>query len=165
MFMNDLPNGRNSSRKRTELWPQVVVLGAIGIGMVSAGLPAHAGESQTPWECSTYTGDAHTRCVETFMESQREHIAALQGKLEAQQEAVNQLKNQLDRQTSLTADLQRRLAQPPAIVQTVPPLYTSPSVGFGLYLGSPWIHGSPYAYSPFFYGPRYFGPGYWGHRW
>jgi hypothetical protein len=50
-------------------------------------------------------------------------------------------------------------------VQTAPRFYASPSVGLGLYFGSPWIYGSPYPYSPFFYGPRYYGLGYWGHRW
>ena len=68
-----------------------------------------AGESQTLWECSSYTGDAHTRCLEGFAESQRDQIAALQGKLQAQQETVKLLKDQLDRQTSTSAELQRQL--------------------------------------------------------
>ena len=148
--MNDRTIHRlDSSLKITGLWPQLFI-GAIGIGVVLAGLPAQASESQTPWECSSYTGDAHTRCVAAFVESQRDQIAALQGKMQAQQETVNQLKNQLDRQASTSADLQRRLAQPPAVVQAAPPLYTYPSVGFGLYLGSPWIYGPPYYYPPFF---------------
>jgi len=100
-----------------------------------------------------------------FVEAQRDQIAVLQGKVQAQQETVNHLKGQLDRQTSTNADLQRRLAQPSTVVQTAPPFYASPSVGLGLYFGSPWIYGSPYLYSPFFYGPRYYGLGYWGHRW
>ena len=151
------------SRKTPELWPWVLI-GAIGIGIVLAGLPAHASESQTPWECSNYTGDAHTRCVTAFVELQRDQIAALEEKMKAQEETVNRLKDQLDRQASTSADLQRQLAQRPAMVPAAPPLYTSPSVGFGLYLGSPWIYGSPYYYSPFFYGPRYYGLG-WGYRW
>ena len=105
----------DSSRKRDGLWLQFFV-GAIGVGMALAGLPAHAGESQTPWECSSYTGDAHTRCLEAFVESQRDQIAALQGKLQAQQETVNLLKDQLDRQASTNVELQRQLAQPPAVV-------------------------------------------------
>jgi hypothetical protein len=151
------------SRKTPELWPWVLI-GAIVIGIVLAGLPAHASESQTPWECSNYTGDAHTRCVTAFVELQRDQIAALQEKMKVQEETVNRLKDQLDRQASTSADLQRQLAQRPAMVPAAPPLYTSPSVGFGLYLGSPWIYGSPYYYSPFFYGPRYYGLG-WGYRW
>ena len=155
---------RHSSRKTATLWPQLLI-GAIGIGMVLAGLPAYASESQTPWECSSYTGDAHTRCVEAFAESQRDQIAALQGKLQAQQETVNLLKDQLDRQASTSADLQRQLAQPPAIVQAVPPLYAYPSVGLGLYLSRPWIYGQPYFYRPYVYGPRYYGHRHLGLRW
>ena len=155
---------RESSRKTAKLWPQLLI-GAIGIGMVLAGLPAYASESQTPWECSSYTDDAHTRCVEAFAESQRDQIAALQGKLQAQQETVNLLKDQLDRQASTSADLQRQLAQPPAVVQAVPPLYAYPPVGLGLYLSRPWIYGQPYFYRPYVYGPGYYGHRHRGHRW
>ena len=35
---------RNSSRKTAGLWPQLLI-GAIGIGMVLAGLPAYVSES------------------------------------------------------------------------------------------------------------------------
>ena len=158
-------NGRlDSHRNRVLLWP-CCLIGAIGIGLLLAWLPAHASESQTPWECSNYTGDAHTRCVEAFVELQREQIAALQEKMKAQEETVSRLKDQLDRQASTNADLQRQLAQRPAVAQAAPPLYTYPSVGFGLSFGSPWIYGSPYYYPPFFYGPRHYGLGYWGHRW
>jgi uncharacterized coiled-coil protein SlyX len=103
--------------------------------------------------------------LEAFAESQRDQIATLQGKLQAQQETVNHLKDQLDRQASTNADLQRQLAQPPAVVQAVPPLYAYPSVGLGLYFGSPWIYGLPYYYRPYIYNPRYYGPGHRGHRW
>ena len=155
---------RESSRKTAGLWPQLLI-GTIGIGMVLAGLPAQASESQTPWECSSYTADAHTRCVEAFAESQRDQIAELQGKLQAQQETVNLLKDRLDRQASTSAELQRHLAQSPVVVQTVPPLYAYPPVGFSLYLGRPWIFASPYYYPPFFYGLGYYGPHHRGHRW
>ena len=163
--MNDRAIHRlDSSRKITELWPRLII-GAVGIGMMLAGLPAQASESQTPWECSSYTGDAHTRCLEAFVESQRDQIAALQGKMQAQQETVNHLKDQLDRQASTSADLQRQLAQPPAVVQAVPPFYVYPPVGLGLYLGRPWIYGPPFFYRPYVYGPRYNGPRHRGHRW
>jgi len=162
--MNDYNfHRRESSRKTARLWPQLLI-GAIGIGMVLAWVPAQASESQTLWECSSYTGDAHTRCLEGFAESQRDQIAALQGKLQAQQETVKLLKDQLDRQASASAELQRQLAQPPAVVQAIPPLYAYPSVGLGLYLGSPWIYGSPFFYRPYGFGPHYYGLG-WGHRW
>jgi hypothetical protein len=155
---------RKLSRKTAGLWPRLLI-GAIGVGMVLVWLPAQANDSQTPWECSSYTGDAHTRCVEAFAESQRDQIAALQGKLQAQQETVNLLKGQLDRQTSMSAELQRQLVRPPSVVQVVPPFYAYPSVGLGLYLGSPWIYGSPLFYRPHVFGPHYYGLGHWGHRW
>ena len=155
---------RQSSRKTAGLWPQLLI-GTIGIGTVLDGLPAQASESQTLWECSSYTGDAHTRCLEAFVESQRDQIAALQGKMQAQQETVNHLTDQLDRQTSTSADLQRQLAQPPAVVQAVSSLYAYPPVGLGLYLGRPWIYGPPFFYRPYVYGPRYYGPRHRGHRW
>jgi uncharacterized coiled-coil protein SlyX len=135
--MSDLTIHRhNSSQKTARLWFQLFI-GTIGLGIVLAGLPAQADESQTPWECSSYTGDAHTRCVETFAEWQRDQITALQGKLQAQQETLNLLKGQLDRQASTTAELQRQLARPPVVVQTPPPFYTYPSVGLSFSLGSP----------------------------
>ena len=163
--MNDHAFHRaDSSRKTAKLWPQLLI-GAIGIGMVLTGLPAYASESQTPWECSSYTGDAHTRCMEAFAESQRDQIAELQGTLQAQQETVNLLKDQLDRQASTSADLQRQLAQPPAVVQAAPPLYAYPLVGLGLYLGRSWIYGQPYFYRPYIYGPGYYGHRHRGHRW
>jgi hypothetical protein len=162
--MHDLTIHRlDSSRKVVGRWLRFLI-GAVGIGLVVAGLPAYANESQTPWECSNYTGDAHTRCLAAFVEMQRDQIAALQGKMQAQQETVNHLKDQLDRQASSNADLQRRLAQPPAVVQMVPPLYTSPSVGLGLSFGSPWIYGPSY-YSPFVYGLRFHGSHHRGRHW
>ena len=134
--------------KTEELWPQLLI-GAIGIGIVLAWLPAQASESQTPWECSSYTGDAHTRCVEAFAESERDQVAALQGKLQAQQETVNTLKDQLNRQASTNAALQRQLAQPPTAMQTIPSLYAYPSLGLSLYLGRPWIYELPFSYRPY----------------
>jgi len=154
----------DSPRKTAGLWPQLLI-GTIGIGMVLAGLPAQASESQTPWECSSYTGDAHTRCVEAFAESQRDQIAALQGKVQAQQETVNFLKDQLDRQASASAALQRQLAQPPSVVQVVPPLYAYPPVGLSFSFGRPWIYGSPFFSLPYVYGPHFYGLRHRGHRW
>ncbi len=163
--MRDLPIYRlDSPQKSGGLWSRLFI-GAIGLGIVLAGLPAQADESHTPWECSSYTGDAHTRCVETFAEWQRDQITALQGKLQAQQETLNLLKGQLDRQASTTAELQRQLARPPVVVQSSPPLYTYPSVGLSFSLGSPWIYGSPFFDRPYIFGPHYYGPRYWGHRW
>jgi hypothetical protein len=155
---------QDSTQKGLGPWHQFFI-GAIGIGIVLAGLPAQASESQAPWECSSYTGDAHTRCVETFAEWQRDQIAALQGKLQAEQETIHRLKDQLDRQASTNAELQRQLAQRPAGVHVIPPLYTYPSVGLSFSLGSPWIYGSPFFDRPYIFGPRYYGPRYWGYPW
>jgi uncharacterized coiled-coil protein SlyX len=148
------------------------VLGAIGLGILLIAMPAHANDSQGPWECSGYSGEAHTRCLASFVEAQREQIASLQGKVQAQQETVNQLKAQMDRQASANAAIQPQVVQPPTVVQTVPPLYGYPPVyaygyppfGVGLYIGRPWFYGPPYFYRPYFYGSRYFGYRHWGHR-
>ncbi|MEQ1791471.1 MAG: hypothetical protein ABL905_04110 [Nitrospiraceae bacterium] len=161
--MNDHAIHHNSARTTTKPWPWLLG-GVMGIGMLLASLPAQAGESQTPWECSTYTGDAHTRCLAAFVESQRDQIAALQARVQAQQDTVNQLKSQMDRQAAANAAGQQPLAQPPTIVQVAPPLYTYPPVGLGLYLGRPWIYGQPYYYPPYIFGPRYYGH-HRGHRW
>ncbi len=129
-------------------------------------LPSRAAESPVPWECSNYTGDAQTRCMQALIETQREQIGRLQGELKAQQGAMGQLKDQVERQSAATADLQRQLSRPPAVVQAVPPLYTSPPVGIGvypginLYLGRPWgFRYGPYlGYRPFYgYGYPFYG--------
>lgn len=147
---------------------QRLLMGVVGMALLLVGVPAHAGESQTPWECSSYTGDAHTRCLQAFVEAQRDQIAALQGQMQAQQDTVTQLKDQIDRQATANADAQRRLVSPPAVVQVTPPYYAYPPVGLGLgfSFGSPWMYGSPYFYPPYIYGPRfYFGSHHRGHRW
>ena len=136
----------------------------LGLGLVLVAWPAHAADGQGPWECSSYTDEAHTRCLEAFVQAQRDQIATLQGQVQAQQDTVNQLKNQMDRQAAASANAQQQLAQPPTIVQTVPPLYYYPPVGLGLYFGRPYFYGPPYFYRPYFYGPR-FGYGHRGRRW
>lgn len=153
---------RDSSRKTSGPWAQLLI-GAIGIGIVLAWLPAHASESQPPWECSNYTGDAHTRCLAAFVESQRDQIAALQARVQAQQDTVNQLKVQMDHQAAASTAAQQQLAQPPVVVQVAPPLYAYPPMGLGLYLGGPWNYGPPFLYRPYIYGSRYYGH-HRGHR-
>ncbi len=136
-----------------------------------------ANESAGPWECSGYSGDAHTRCLRAFIEVQQEKISKLEGELKNQQSSMNELRDRVDRQRAATTDLERQLsdrsyaaqsyAAPPA---SYPYSYAYPPVGFGLYLGSPWYgYGSPYFYRPYFgpriyFGPRYFGPRYFGPR-
>ncbi len=132
-------------------------------------LPSIAETLQVPWECSNYTDDAQTRCVNAFMEAQQKKIAELEGKLQAQEGTVSQLKSQLDRQSTATTDLQRRLIERPT-TNIVPIPYSYPysygyplglGLGFGLHFGSSGIHASPF-YSPF-WGPRHYG--YWGYHW
>lgn len=144
----------------------------IGMWLWLSALPARATDLQVPWECTGYSGEAQTRCVQTFIELQREKIAKLEGQLQAQQATVGQLKEQTDRQAGVAADLQRQLADRSSTIQPVPYAYPYPyaygypPVGFGLYLGHPWIYGPAYFYRPYFGGPRYFGfhRGHWGHR-
>lgn len=129
--------------------------------------PSPAETLQVPWECSNYTADAQTRCINVFMEDQQKKIEELEGKLQVQQSAVNKLKDQLDRQTTATTDLQRRLAeQPTSIIVPIPysfPYSYSYPLGFrfGLHFGDAGIYAPPY-YRPD-WGPRHYG--YWGYRW
>jgi hypothetical protein len=129
--------------------------------------PGWASESAGPWECSGYSGDAHTRCLQAFIEVQREKISKLEGELKAQQGSVNELKERVDRQSAATADLERHLSERSYTVPQTQ-LYYYPPAGIGLYLGSPWYYGPPYWYRPYlgprFFGPRfYFGARYFGH--
>ena len=132
----------------------------------------HAADSSRPWECSNYTGDAHTRCLQAFIEIQREKISKLEAEVQLQQSTVGQLKDQADRQSAMTADLQRQMSEQSSSVSTygyIAPglLYGYPSVGFGLYLGRPWLYGSPFYGRPYAWGPRYYRPyhGRWHRRW
>jgi hypothetical protein len=148
-----------------------VILGVVMVGMNVAGLSAQAESPQVPWECSNYTDEAQTRCLNAFIERQQEQIAQLEGRLQAQQDLVGQLKGQVDRQTAATAQLQQQLAQPPVATAVVPPPYVYPyafaypPVGLGLYLGRPWIGPGYYGY----YGRPYWGPRsyyrHYGRRW
>jgi uncharacterized coiled-coil protein SlyX len=137
------------------------------ITFLLCALPTGAETLQVPWECSNYTGDAQTRCVNAFMEAQQKKIAELEGKLQAQEGTVSQLKSQLDRQTSASADLQRQLAERPTtsvlpIPYSYPYSYGYPlGLGFGLHFGSSGVYASPF-YRPF-WGPRHYG--YWGYGW
>ncbi|MGH7258642.1 MAG: hypothetical protein ACREIM_09690 [Nitrospiraceae bacterium] len=142
----------------------------IGIICICSGGIVLADDSAGPWECSGYNGDAHTRCLQAFIEVQRETISKLEGELKSQQGSVNQLREQADRQSAATADLQRQLSETSHAAASVPPVqfYSYPPAGVGLYLGSPWYYGSSYFYRPYFgprvfFGPRYFGPRYFRH--
>ena len=123
---------------------------------------ALAADTTVPWECSNYTDEAQTRCLNAFIERQQQQIGQLEGRLQAQQEAVGQLKGQIDRQNATTAQLQQQLSQPAPAPTVVPPppylypygYYAYPPAGFGVYLGRPWIGPGFYGY----YGRPYGGP-------
>ncbi len=145
----------------------ILIAGAAAAALLLATGLAHAENQPVPWECSTYEGEAQTRCLNTFIELQREEIGKLKGQLQAQQGTVEQLKQQNDRQAAATADMQRQLAAPPAIIPAAPySAYTyvyPPAVGLGLYLGRPGFYGYPYYYGPHIYwGPRHYR--HWGRR-
>ena len=145
-------------------------LGLAGIlGCALFPFPSIADTLQVPWECSNYTGDAQTRCVNAFLEAQQKKISELEGKLQAQEVTVSQLKSQLDRQSTATADLQRQLVERPT-TSIIPIPYSYPysygyplglALGLGLHFGSSGVYGSPF-YRPF-WGPRHYG--YWGYGW
>ena len=133
--------------------------------------PVQAAENG-PWECSTYTGEAHARCLQAMIEIQREKISKLEAEVQVQQSTASQLRDQADRQKAMAADLQRQMSEQSSSIRPysyVAPglLYGYPSVGFGLYLGRPWLYGSPYYGRPYAWGPRYYRPyfGPWHRHW
>lgn len=150
--------------------PVLFFLTALGIFLYAVP-PLYAESPQVPWECSNYSEEAQSRCLHAFIEHQREQISQLQGQLQAQQDSVGQLRGQVDRQAAATAQLQQQLIQPPVTTAVVPPpyvypyAYAYPPVGFGLYLGRPWIYGPGYYgyYGRPFWGPRFYG--HHGRRW
>lgn len=151
------------SHQDSRRWTMLVCGAAAGILLLAPA--AQAAGPQVPWECSNYGEEAQTRCLNAFIEHQREQIGKLEGQLQAQRETVDQLKSQLDRQASTTADLQQQLSQRPATTVAPTPYaysYAYPPVGLGLYLGRPWIYGPPYYNHPY-WGPRFYGR--WGRRW
>jgi len=153
------PFRHHPSLQATALTSGLAVLLLIGT------LPARASTPQVPWECSNYEGAAQTRCLNTFIEFQREKIGQLEGQLQAQQGTVGQLKDQVDRQAAATADLQRQLSDRRATrIVPAPYPYTyfyPPRLGFGFYFGRSWRYGPQYYYSPY-WGPHQYRP--WGHR-
>lgn len=152
---------------RDRLFQASVLTGSLAC--VLFPFPSIAETIQVPWECSNYTGDAQTRCVNAFIEAQQKKIAELEGKLQAQQSVVSQLKDQLNRQTTATTDLQHQLAD--RLTTNIAPIpYSYPysygyplglGLGFGLHFGSSGIYASP-LYPPY-WGSRHYG--YWGYRW
>jgi hypothetical protein len=147
----------------------LVVMTVVGMGPFA--LPVHAASQQVPWECSNYHDEAQIRCLNAFIEQQREQIGKLQGQLQAQEEMVGQLKGQVDRQAAARAQIQQQLTQSPVTPAIVPVpyaypyAYAYPPVGIGFYFGRPWYYGPGFYgyYGRPFWGPRYYG--HWGRRW
>ncbi len=157
---------QRTSHLLQQTWTWIVLAGGAIASMLLWTASARAAGPQVPWECSNYSEEAQTRCLNAFIEQQREKIGKLEGQLQAQQETVDQLKGQIDRQAAASVDLQQQLSQRPTTTTIVPSpyaySYVYPPVGIGLYLGRPWIYGPPYYYHPR-WGPRLYGR--WGRRW
>ena len=148
---------------------------ALLLVMFGTAGPVIANDPSAPWECSSYSGDAHTRCLQAYIESQQDKISKLEGELRLQQSSVNELRDRVDRQRAATTDLERQLsdrsyadrlyARPPvpyySYSYSYP--YPYPPVGLGFYFGGPGYYGSPFLSRPYFgsgfyFGPRFFGP-------
>lgn len=156
----------------------LTLCGITGWPVVGA-LLVHAGEGTIPWECTGYEGPAQTRCLQAYIEVQREKIGKLEEELRDQQGALGRLRDRVDRQAATTADLQRSLEDRPPVAAPGPYGYVPfgysyygyasvvPPIGFGLYLGRPWLYGPSSFYRPYLWRPPYFGPRYrsWGRRW
>ncbi len=140
----------------------ILVAAAISL-TVSHG--AYAADASVPWECSNYSGEAQVRCMQTFIEAQRDEIGKLEADLQSQRSQIGALQDQLDRHSRATADLQRQLDQPPRVAPAPSPYVYAypypyppysyaypPGIGLGLYFGTPGFYGSPY----FYLGPRYY---------
>lgn len=157
-----------------DLWRRLIIAGGFVAAFLFFSLAARAAGPQVPWECSNYSDEAETRCLNAFIEHQREQIGKLEGQLQEQQDAVSQLKGQMDRQAATAADLQQQLSQRPvtpmapapyAYAYSYPYPYLYPPVGFGLYFGRPFFgpHFGYYGYYRPYWGPRFYGR--WGRRW
>lgn len=159
-----------SIQSAPSLSPQATGQGLVRIAVLVSTLfftsPVFATESSAPWECSGYSGPAHTRCLQAYIEVQQEKISELESELAVQRGTVGQLKEQIDRQASTTADLQRQLSERPAVLQSQAyPYYTYPPVGFSFYLGRPWLYGPRFFPRPYYWGLGHFGfHYYYGHR-
>lgn len=140
----------------------VIQVGSLVFLLLLSTFPSRAETPSIPWECSTYNGDAQTRCLNTLVELQREKIGQLEGQLRAQEGTVSRLKDQVDQQTVLTADLQRRLSDhqtvnvSPTFYPFAPyPHFYPPGLGFGIHFGSPWGYGPLHLHGPHWRQPYY----------
>jgi hypothetical protein len=127
-------------------------------------LKAEASDPSVPWECSNYSGDAQTRCIQGMLEEQRNRIGQLEGQLLTQQSQLKALQDQAARPPQVMT--------PPAAPAPPPPVpyaygYGYPygyPYGYGYYppgVGLGFSFGGPYGYGHRFWGPQYYG--HWGH--
>lgn len=89
-------------------------------GLLLSVWPVQPSEASVPWECSGHEGEAHTRCMQTFIELQREKIAKLEGERPAKERELCRLQDQANRQAAAAANVQQQLANRPAAVFPVP---------------------------------------------
>ncbi len=143
----------------------LIQAGSLVCLLLLSAFPSRAETPSIPWECSTYKGDARTRCLDTLIELQREKIAQLESQLRTQEGTVSRLKDQVDRQTVLTANLQRRLSDQqtvnisPTFYPFAPYLnFYPPGLGFGIHFGSSWAYGPLHLHGPLWRQPYY---GWW----
>jgi hypothetical protein len=127
-------------------------------------LKAEASDPSVPWECSNYSGDAQTRCIQGMLEEQRNRIGQLEGQILTQQSQLKALQDQAARPPQVTT--------PPAAPASPPPVpyaygYGYPygyPYGYGYYppgIGLGFSFGGLYGYGHRYWGPQYYG--HWGH--
>ncbi|MCA9476166.1 MAG: hypothetical protein KC563_10245 [Nitrospira sp.] len=142
------------TRVRLKGWMTATALFGVGMGWLISGSLALAQESDIPWECSEYSGEAQTRCMRTLLELQQDKITKLEEQLKAQEGTVSELKEKVDRQEARAYQQDPRWPPPP-----YSPAYSSP-YGYsyryvspppvGIYIQPPWRVPRYYGY-----GPRY----------
>lgn len=138
-----------------------LVLCLLTIALASAPR-AFAADPAVPWECSTYSGEAQTRCINVLLEDQRNRIGQLEGQLQSQQAQLNALQDQLTQQSQAVTPPATSPPPPPAPYAYIYPPYgypygyaSRPGIGLG------FSFGGPYHYGPRYWGRRFYG--HWGH--
>ena len=112
--------------------PAVVISLAMGMSAVLFVLPVFGAES-SGLECSNYTGDAHTRCLQAFIEINEKNLETGRSTPAKHRRPVERPKY---RQNAMNADLQRQMAQQSL---TPPPTPTRPRHCPGLLYGYPSV--------------------------
>jgi len=151
------------------LVPILIQAGSLVCLSLLSAFPSRAETPSIPWECSTYKGEAQTRCLNTMIELQRIKIGELEGRLRTQEGTVSRLKDQINLQTAKTANLQQRLSNQ-QIVNTFPTFspvapylqFYPPGLGFGIRFGSSWMYGPFPSHAPLWWNPPYYRP--WQYR-